>query len=625
MDDQNRNLILAMVLSLGVMLVWMYFFPPETTPPAEQDLTAETGGTLTPPAPAEGSSPAATSSSPAPVVSAADLPRIAIETDRLSGSISMLGGRIDTLDLTDYRTSQDADAETVTLLAPTTSGAPYFAYHGWWPEAGSGVRFEDLPNANTPWSLVSGNTLSEDSPVTLRWDNGNGLAFERQIAIDENYMFTITQSVTNTSGADTVLSPYGHIERRGEPQELTGFVVIFEGGMQMIDGVLEEVRYKNMPDEDPSPSFGSAAIVQEAAESGWVGFTDHYWMTVLVPNQGTPFTAVTNYEERGAVYQSVARMAPVTIPAGQSVSVTSQLFAGAKEWETIRNYQAGRELHGLGESLSYGVGLSPAEDNGIDGFVNAISWTWIHFLTKPIFFVLHQLNELIGNMGWAILALTLLLKALLFPLARRSYVSMARMRELQPEMEKLRERAGDDRQKMQQEMMALYKKEKVNPASGCLPILLQIPIFFSLYAVIYVTIELRHAPWVGWITDLSAPDPSSLFNLWGLLPWGTPEAGSIMALIFIGILPLCLGVSMWLQQKLNPAPADATQAMIFAWMPWVFMFMLGSFPSGLVIYWIANNLITFTQQYIIMRSHGYSPDVFGNIKKSFARKPKPKE
>jgi len=236
-----------------------------------------------------------------------------------------------------------------------------------------------------------------------------------------------------------------------------------------------------------------------------------------------------------------------------------------------------------------------------------------------MFAVLHWLNGLIGNMGWAIIGLTLLIKALLFPLAYKSYVSMAKMKELQPEMEKIKERAGDDCAKLQQEMMSLYKKEKVNPASGCLPILLQIPIFFSLYKVIFVTLELRHAPWVGWIKDLSAPDPSSILNLFGLLPYAAPAPDSLLALISLGVLPILLGISMWLQQKLNPAPTDPTQAMIFAWMPWVFMFMLGTFASGLVIYWIANNTITFTQQYLIMRSQGYKPDVFGNIKKSIRR------
>jgi YidC/Oxa1 family membrane protein insertase len=280
--------------------------------------------------------------------------------------------------------------------------------------------------------------------------------------------------------------------------------------------------------------------------------------------------------------------------------VTTQLFAGAKEWETIREYQS----------------------EGVQKFIDSIDWGWFYFLTKPIFWLLHNINVLIGNMGWSIIGLTLIIKAILFPLAFKSYVSMAKMKELQPQMEALKEAAGDDRQKMQQGMMELYKKEKVNPAAGCLPILMQIPIFFSLYKVIFVTIELRQAPWFGPFQDLSAPDPTSILNFFGWLPWAGPQPDTLMALIFIGILPLLLGVSMWLQQKLNPAPTDATQAMIFAWMPWVFMFMLGSFASGLVVYWIANNTITFTQQYLIMRSQGYKPDVFGNIKSSFKRTPK---
>ena len=272
----------------------------------------------------------------------------------------------------------------------------------------------------------------------------------------------------------------------------------------------------------------------------------------------------------------------------------------AKEWATIREYERG----------------------GIDGFLDSIDWGWFFFFTKPIFAVLHWLNAAIGNMGVAIIALTFLLKILVFPLAYKSYASMARMKELQPEMEKLRERAGDDRQKVQKEMMELYKREKVNPAAGCLPILIQIPIFFSLYKVIFVTLELRHSAFFGVFRDLSAPDPTSLYNLFGLLPWGAPDAISFLAILNLGVLPILLGISMWLQQKLNPAPTDKTQAMIFAWMPWVFMFMLGNFASGLVLYWIANNSITFTQQYLIMRKHGYSPDVFGNIKSSFKKKPK---
>jgi YidC/Oxa1 family membrane protein insertase len=308
---------------------------------------------------------------------------------------------------------------------------------------------------------------------------------------------------------------------------------------------------------------------------------------------------VTKYVAATDVFQVETRQPVITVAAGTVASSTSRLFAGAKEWETIRAYQ---------------------DEGGIAGFIDSIDWGWFYFLTKPIFLVLHWLHGLIGNMGLAIIGLTFVLKIIVLPLAYKSYVSMARMKELQPELEALKERAGDDKQKLQKEMMQLYKDKKVNPAAGCLPVLIQIPIFFSLYKVIFVTIELRHAPFFGWLRDLSAPDPSSLFNLFGLLPWAAPAQGTILALVFIGVLPILLGITMWLQQKLNPAPTDPSQAMIFAWMPWVFMFMLGGFASGLVVYWIANNTITFAQQYLIMRGHGHKPDIFGNIKSGMNRK-----
>jgi YidC/Oxa1 family membrane protein insertase len=315
-------------------------------------------------------------------------------------------------------------------------------------------------------------------------------------------------------------------------------------------------------------------------------------MTVLIPEQGAAHTQVTKYFAKNDIYQTEIRHPAITIAAGDKAKTTTRLFAGAKEWATIRAYE---------------------NDGGIPGFLDSIDWGWFYFLTKPIFAVLHWLNALIGNMGLAIIALTFVLKLIVLPLSYKSYVSMARMKELQPEMEALKERAGDDKQKLQREMMQLYKDKKVNPAAGCLPILIQIPIFFSLYKVIYVTIELRHAPFFGYFRDLSAPDPSSIMNLFGLLPWDGPEPLSLMATIFLGILPLILGISMWLQQKLNPAPTDPVQASIFAWMPWVFMFMMGTFSSGLIVYWITNNMITFSQQYMIMWGHGKRPDVFGNI------------
>ena len=607
MDDQNKNLLLATALSFLVILLWFVLFPPAEAP-EQASLTAPESATQQQ-APADGVASAPVATEPGAAIPPAatsgvtgdasagaveqtqdDTPRITIDTPTLKGSISLRGGRIDELSLKGYRETLDPDSEIVTLLSPVGSDQPYYALFGWAP--GAGLTPDQVPGANTMWQVESGGPLTPENPIVLSWDNGAGLTFRREVQIDDKLMFTVTQSVTNAGGETRALAPYGILARHGLPANLKNFFILHEGGIQMVDGELTEIDY----DDFESASAHETIAVEEAT---WTGFTDHFWMTTLIPASGSGTHISTFQDTRRAIYQTTARQPTVTLAPGESATASTRLFAGAKEWDTIRSYQ---------------------NEAGIPKFIDSIDWGWFFFLTKPIFAVLHWLNQVIGNMGWAIIALTFCIKALLFPLAYKSYVSMAKMKELQPQMEKLKETAGDDRQKLQKEMMALYKREKVNPASGCLPILLQIPIFFSLYKVIFVTLELRHAPWIGWIRDLSVPDPSSLYNLWGLLPWDAPEAGSVLALIFIGFLPLCLGVSMWLQQKLNPAPTDATQKMIFAWMPWVFMFMLGNFASGLVLYWITNNTLTFTQQYLIMRSHGYKPDVFGNIKSSFKRK-----
>ena len=596
MDDQNKNLILATALSFAVILVWFVMFPPEEpavtpeTPPVE----TTQGDPAAPPPVATGDAPAApTGDAPAP---AAEVARLKIETPRVEGSISLLGGRIDELSLTDYREENRAGSPDVTLLSPVGQPGAYYALYGWTP-AGD-LAQDAVPGADTVWAVAGQPVLTPDAPVTLSWDNGAGLTFRREMSVDDDYMFTVRQTVENRTGAPVRLAPYGLIARHGTP-ETVNFFILHEGIVRQTDGTLDEIDYDDMTEFAADPLWGPSSEVVDVAENGWIGFTDKYWMTTLIPEPGTPFQSVARYVPGSNVYQLWSRLPTLTVAPGETAASDQMLFAGAKEWEAIKQYE---------------------DQGGILNFIDSIDWGWFFFLTKPIFQALHFLNGLIGNMGWAIIALTLVIKAILFPLAYKSYVSMARMKELQPEMEKLKERSGDDRQKMQREMMELYKKEKVNPASGCLPILLQIPIFFSLYKVIFVTIELRHAPFFGPFQDLSAPDPTSIYNLFGLLPWAAPDPQSILALIFIGILPLLLGISMWLQQKLNPAPTDPTQQMIFAWMPWVFMFMLGGFASGLVVYWIANNTITFTQQYIIMRTHGHKPDVFGNIRKSFNRK-----
>jgi YidC/Oxa1 family membrane protein insertase len=600
MDQQNKNLILATALSFLVILLWFVLFPPPEPAPTDPNAPVAQDS-LTPPAPT--AAPGATDVAGASDIAAettAETPRLEIDTARLSGSVSLLGGRVDDLVLKDYRETIDPDSDTVHLLNPIGAITPYYALHGWAP--GAGLSPDEVPGANTLWAVENGTALTPQSPVTLVWDNGAGLIFRREISVDADYMFSVRQSVENQGTTTVSLAPYGIIARHGRPADLKNFFILHEGVVGMFDGTLVELSYKDLEKLDFNPREGAPAKVEQVTDRGWLGFTDHYWMTTLIPDPGTPFKAVTKFDPQRGIFQTETVQATLSLAPGATVTADSRLFAGAKEWATIRRYQ---------------------NEENVDRFLDSIDWGWFFFLTKPIFAALHWFNQIIGNMGWAIIALTLAIKALVLPLAYKSYVSMAKMKELQPQMEKIKEIAGDDRQKLQQEMMALYKKEKVNPAAGCLPILLQIPIFFSLYKVIFVTLELRHAPWIGWIRDLSAPDPSSLFNLWGVFPWAAPEPGSVLALIFIGILPLGLGISMWLQQKLNPSPTDPTQKMIFAWMPWVFMFMLGSFASGLVLYWIANNMITFSQQYAIMRSHGHKPDVFGNIRSSFKRGDKP--
>jgi YidC/Oxa1 family membrane protein insertase len=586
-EQNNKNLILAMVLSAVVMIVWFVLFPPPEPPPADQATPASVEQST------EAAPVATTTDSPEKeggCSTDAAAPRLQIESTELSGSILLCGGRIDDLSLKGYRETRDPGSETVRLLSPVGQDFAYFAIFGWINV--SGLEAAELPSAMTEWTLAGGSTLAPGQPVTLTWQNTKGLTISREISVDEDYIFTVTDTLKNGSSATVVLRPYGLIARRGLPQ-LQNIFVVHEGAVQRADGKLTETDYDDLTTLEVDPNEGFPALVTPATTDGWVGFTDHYWMTTLIPEQGRPYQQILGYNASKNEYLAQVRPEAVSVSAGGETTSTIRLFAGAKEWATIRAYET---------------------EAGIPGFIDSIDWGWFYFLTKPIFAVLHWLNALIGNMGWAIIALTFFLKFLVLPLAYKSYVSMARMKELQPEMEALKERAGDDRQKLQREMMQLYKDKKVNPAAGCLPILIQIPIFFALYKVIFVTLELRHAPFFGWLNDLSAPDSSSIFNLFGLLPWDAPMQGTLLHLIFIGVLPILLGITMWLQQKLNPAPTDPVQASIFAWMPWVFMFMLGGFASGLVVYWITNNTITFVQQYLIMWSHGKRPDIFGNIR-----------
>ncbi|MFB2533133.1 membrane protein insertase YidC [Paracoccus sp. p4-l81] len=593
--DDNKNLILATVLSFLVVVLWYTLFaPPEPVAPLPATVTQTADGQTTAAPVLPDGTAAVQPAQPAPdsvAAAIASAPRVAVDTPKLVGSISLLGGRVDDLRLKDYNETLAAGSPLVRLLSPvggTGPEQPYYAVYGWLPAGQMDAAL--LPGATTLWSLESGTTLAPGQPIKLVWDNGAGLVFHREIAVDANYLFTVTQSVENRSGAAVRLAPYGIVARHGRPHT-QGYYVLHEGVVSMSDGKLNEISYKDIAKLDAQPREGQARLT-EVATDGWVGFTDKYWMTTMAPAAGQAFTSVVRYAPQGDIYQAETRLPVMDVAPGATAQVATHLFAGAKEFEVIEAYQ---------------------NDVGIQKFIDSIDWGWFYFLTKPMFRLLHWLHAMIGNMGWAIIALTFVIKALVFPLARKSYVSMAKMKELQPEMEKLKERTGDDKMAFQKGMMELYKKEKVNPAAGCLPILVQIPIFFALYKVIFVTIELRHAPWLGWIRDLSAPDPSSILNLFGLLPFTPPGPDSILHILSLGILPILLGISMWFQQKLNPTPTDPAQKMIFAWMPWVFMFMLGGFASGLVLYWITNNTITFFQQYVIMRMHGHPPDLFGNI------------
>ena len=571
MDAQNtKNLILAMVLSFLVLFGWTLLFPPP-------EISDQPGITENEPLDSleESDQDKLIPSVSESAVATATASRVGINTKRLSGSIWLKGGRIDDLQLNDYKTSLMDEALEVKLLQKD-----YLIHYGWQDNSRITEKL-DLPGPNTIWKLVSGTELTERTPIKLKWDNGKGLAFERVIEIDKNYMFKITQTVINSSNNSYQLQPYGVIQRNGRPDTI-GFFILHEGVVEMSDKTLNEITYKKMTKEG----------ILSSNKTEWAGFTDKYWMTTLIAEPGKFFNSKKEFNSDQNRYLIEMKLGTQEINPNSRGSITTFLFAGAKEVATIKSYEKNLEIY---------------------NFIDSVDWGWFFFLTKPIFSLLEIFNNYIGNMGWSIILLTLFMKTLLLPLAYKSFVSMSKLKKLQPEMEKIKERAGDDRVKLQQEMMNLYKTQKVNPAAGCLPILLQIPIFFSLYKVLFVTIEMRHAPFIGWIKDLSAPDPTSFLNLFGLLPYSTPGPESIFGIISIGVYPILMGVTMWMQQKLNPTPTDKTQAMIFAWMPWIFMFMLGQFSSGLVIYWVANNTIQFIQQYLIMTSQGVRPDVFGNI------------
>jgi YidC/Oxa1 family membrane protein insertase len=598
--DNQKNLLLAIVLSVGVLLFWQLFYAgpklkddqerrlrvqqeqtqlkeqpgaPTTAPVANPGAATQPGGTVPSAAPL---APAATRAA-----AIAASPRVRIETPSLLGSISLAGGRIDDLVLAKYRDTTDPNSPNVELFSPSGAPHPYYAEYGWV----AGGAPQPMPGRDTLWRTENEAPLTPSSPVTLVWDNGQGLVFRRTIAVDADYLFTVTDEVRNQTSAEVTLQPFSLISRHGTPPT-SGYYILHEGPIGVMgDAGLQEPNYPDLLKDGGTKTFKQTG--------GWIGMTDKYWAAALVPPQKVQYDATIRGTKSAREYfQTDFLMAGTAIPPGGQGSSTSNLFAGAKQVALLQEYQ---------EKLQ------------AKNFDLLIDWGWFWFITKPLYKLLHWLSQTLGNYGLAVLATTVLVKAAFFPLANKSYESMAKMKKLQPEMEKIRERFKEDRVKQQQELMALYKNEKINPMAGCLPIALQIPVFFALYKVLFVTIDMRQAPFFGWIKDLSAPDPSNIFNLAGLLPFDPTHLPMFGQFLHIGIWPLIMGCTMWVQMQLNPQQPDPVQQKIFNWMPVIFTFMLASFPSGLVIYWAWNNVLSLLQQYAIMRRNNTEVHLWKNL------------
>ena len=609
MKPDTKNYYLALLLSVFVVVGWNYFY---AKPQLEKDRQAQVAANAAASPGGEAGRPAApgtpqalppqTINAPpqggvAPENPAAQRtreqalaggPRVAIDTPLLEGSIDLRGARLDDLSLKAYRETPDKNSAHIVLLSPHGAPAAYYAETGFVPAQGSGAG---VPEPGTVWTKTAGDKLAPNAPVTLSWDNGKGLVFTRTFAVDKDYMFTVTQGVANKGEAAVTLTPYALIVREGTPPT-SGYSVLHEGYVGYVGNAEQEITYAKIEKEP-------GGTLKVNGTGGWAGFTDKYWATALVPDQSQPFEADYSVFGTGEkTFQTATIAQPLTVPANGTARVDSRLFAGAKVSTLLNAYEAG----------------------GIKKFDLMIDWGYLWFITKPMFALLDGIYKIIGNMGLSIIALTFLVKLVFFPLANRSYMSMAKMKAAQPMIAALKERYPDDKMRQQQEMMKIYKTEKINPVAGCLPMVIQIPVFFALYKVLFVTIEMRQAPFYLWIRDLSQPDPTNVFNLFGLIPVNPtllPVVGHFLA---IGILPLVMGVSMFLQMKMNPEPTDPVQKTMFSWMPVIFTFMLGTFPSGLVVYWTTNNTLTIIQQSLIMKRAGVKLELFDNLKGLFRRK-----
>lgn len=550
--NEQKNLIMAFILSLGILFGYNYFIEAPSAAKRQAELKQQIATV-----PQETSSSEQKVSLPEALSSGH---RLKIDAPKVHGSINLKGARFDDITLVDYKETTDSSSPEITLLAPKKTDKAYFVDFGWISRSNI-----TLPSQDTEWKTTS-TDLNPKNPVILTWDNGRGLHFTRTISVDDQYMFTVTDKVENKSNESVKLNAYGQVTRIGKPTT-GGYFILHEGPIGVVNGKLTELDYDKLKEK------GSE---DHTTTGGWIGFTDKYWLVSLIPDQKTSYqTKFKSQTINGIDRYSTETISPeFDVAPNQTIETTQHMFSGAKILRTLDAYE---------------------EKLGFEKFDLAIDFGWFYFLTKPLFYVLEYMNKLLGNMGLAILLLTVIFKAAMFPLANKSYRSMSRMKILQPKMEALKAKYGDDKMKVNQELMALYQKEKINPMAGCLPMLIQAPVFFCLYKVLFVTLEMRHAPFYGWIHDLSAPDATSIFNLFGLLPFTPPSV------LMIGAWPIIMGATMLLQQKLSPQPADPAQAKVMMIMPLMMTVLLANFPAGLVIYWAWNNVLSIIQQWWIMR------------------------
>ncbi len=558
--DNQKNLLIAVVLSVVILVGFDFFFKPKK--PFEENSVEQAQMNQREDSGEDVNLPSINSQIENKVNKDDKLveERITFNSKRLSGTINLIGATIDDLSLKDYFETINKESK-IKILNPVSSTSPYFLRIGW----ASPDKSVKLPNKDSRWKSLK-KSYSENEKIELEWNNGEGLTFFRTIEFDENFLISVVDKVQNKSPKTIKLTNFSYL-RRLNYRPANKFFILHEGPLGVFNDTLKEVSYDEIEENNE---------IIETTKNGWIGYTDHYWQVTIFPETNETFKArFKNLKNRNnSVQIDFINENIKTLKSGESLKTKSYIFAGAKEVPLIDQYIKKIGINKLDLSVDFG---------------------WFYFLTKPLFYALHFLSSLVGNFGVGIIILTICIRIVLFPLANKSFKSMNSMRMITPEIQRIRERYKDDRQRMNQEMFAMYKEKKINPAAGCLPILIQIPIFFALYKVLFVSIEMRHAPFFGWIQDLSAPDPTSLFNLFGLIPWDTP------AFLTIGIWPILMGISMFLQQKINPPPPDPIQAKIFMMLPFIFTFLLATFPSGMVVYWTVNNILSIAQQYILLR------------------------